>query len=277
MTNHDHRQRHTVWWSAGAASTVAGMLYLRDNPNADVTFIYTDPGGEHEDNVRFRKDVEQWLGIKIVVMKSDKYVDQWDVFEKTGWLIGPSGTRCTVELKKKLRQAYEDPDDLQVFGYTAEEQKRADRFRHANPDVRLVTPLIDHNVTKPQCLGVLQTAGIALPAAYLPPYKLPNANCIGCPHGGMGYWNQIRIVRPDVFDRMAKLERKLGVAVCRSGGVPVFLDELDPKRGNLLKEPTIECGPLCIPEDDDTEIELAAPAQLTLGWNVQNNNAPDGQ
>lgn len=248
MSATNDTQRHTVWWSAGAASTVAGMLHLRDNPDADITFIYTDPGGEHPDNVRFRADVEEWLGIDIVVMKSEKYSDPWDVFEKTGWLVGPGGARCTVELKKRLRQQYEDPDDIQVFGYTAEETKRADRFRNANPDVHLVTPLIDHNVTKPQCLGVLQTAGIELPAMYK--LGFPNANCVGCPQGSVTYWNGIRQHFPETFDRMAKLERKLDNAVCRPGGKPVFLDQLDPERGRGLKMVSVECGPLCMPEED---------------------------
>ena len=241
--------RHTIWWSAGAASTVAAQIHLEDHPEA--TLIYTDPGGEHPDNVRFRADVEQWLGVEIVVMKSEKYVDPWDVFNRTRFLVGQGGTRCTVELKKRLRQQYEDPTDIQVFGYTAEEQNRVDRFRNANPDVILVAPLLDHGITKAQCLGRLVDADIELPAMYRLGFQ--NANCIGCPHGGMGYWNMIRKHFPDAFDRMAVLERELDNAVCRPGGKPVFLDELDPERGDIRTEPTIECGPLC-----------AAPVQPSL-------------
>ncbi len=240
--------RHTIWWSAGAASTIAAQIHLSDHP--DATLVYTDPGGEHPDNVRFRGDVEAWLDTEIVVLKSDEYADPWDVFEKTRFLVGQGGTRCTVELKKRLRQQYEDPTDVQVFGYTAEEQKRVDRFRKANPDVNLVAPLLDHGIGKRECLQRLVDAGIELPAMYLLGFQ--NANCIGCPHGGMGYWNAIRKHFPDQFDRMAKLERYLDNAVCRPGGKPVFLDELDPNRGNLLTEPTFECGPLCAPGQDES-------------------------
>jgi len=244
--------RHTIWWSAGAASTIAAQIHLQDHPEA--TLIYTDPGGEHPDNVRFRHDVEQWLGVEIVVMRSAKYADPWDVFDRTRFLVGPGGARCTVELKKRLRQQYEDPTDIQVFGYTAEEQARADRFRKANPDVRLVTPLIEQGITKAQCLGKLLEAGIDLPAMYLLGFQ--NANCIGCPQGGMGYWNMIRKHFPDVFDRMAKQERELDNAVCRPGGVPVWLDELDPNRGDMRTEPDIECGPLCVPESQTVQLRL---------------------
>jgi len=245
------KQRHTIWWSAGAASTIAAKLHLEHHP--DATLIYTDPGGEHPDNMRFLQDVQAWLNVEIKVMKSETYNDPWEVFDKTRFLVGPGGTRCTVELKKRLRQQYEDPTDIQVFGYTAEEQKRADRFRNANPDVNLVTPLITHGYTKTMCLEALVGAGIELPAMYKLGFQ--NANCIGCPQGGMGYWNMIRRHFPDAFDRMAKLERELDNAVCRPGGKPVFLDQLDPDRGQIHEEPTIECGPLCTPDGEQLSFD----------------------
>jgi len=211
--------------------------------------VYTDPGSEHPDNTRFRSDVEEWLGVKITVLKSTEYEDTWDVWQRTRWLVGAGGARCTVELKKRLRQEFEDIEDIQVFGYTVEEQHRVDRFRDANPDVVLSTPLIEAGLTKADCLGMLVRAGIELPAMYKLGYQ--NANCIGCPHGGMGYWNMIRRDFPDVFDRMSKLERKLDNAICRPGGNPVWLDQLDPDRGDIRTEPTIECSLLCAAAEND--------------------------
>jgi hypothetical protein len=69
-------------------------------------------------------------------------------------------------------------------------------------------------------------------------------NCVGCVKGGMGYWNKIRVDFPEIFDRMAKLERELGRTVLRDNG-PLFLDELDPTRGNHQTEPSIDCSLLC--------------------------------
>jgi len=37
----------------------------------------------------------------------------------------------------------------------------------------------------------------------------------------------------------------LGNAICRPGGKPVWLDELDPNRGRIQDEPMMECGVLC--------------------------------
>jgi hypothetical protein len=230
------------WFSCGAASAVATKLTLADHPDAVVA--YTDPGSEHPDNERFLADCERWFGTTIVRLKSTKYVDTWDVWRKRRFLVGPAGALCTVELKKRLRQQFEDPTDVQVFGYTAEEAERVARFRKANPDVNLSVPLLDRGLSKDDCLALVERAGIELPAMYRLGYR--NANCIGCPHGGFGYWNKIRRDFPKTFDRMAAMERELGRTCNRDKSGPVFLDELDPNRGNHADEPSFECSLLCI-------------------------------
>ena len=235
--------RRLIWISAGAASAVAAKLDLAAHPGADVLLAYTDPGSEHPDNERFLADLEQWLQQPIVRLRSEKYIDTWRVWNERRYLNGPSGALCTVELKKKQRHAIQRPDDVQVFGYTAEEAHRADRFREQNPEVDLATPLIDMGLTKDDCLAIIERAGITLPAMYLLGYR--NNNCIGCPKGGIGYWNKIRRDFPDVFARMATLERDLGHTCTRDESGPVWLDELDPERGNHADEPSFECSLLC--------------------------------
>ncbi|CAK7024888.1 MAG: hypothetical protein EUB_02291 [Eubacterium sp.] len=59
----------------------------------------------------------------------------------------------------------------------------------------------------------------------------PNNNCIGCVKGGMGYWNMIRKDFPEVFSRMAKLERDIRHSCIKN----CFLDELEPNRGRKPK------------------------------------------
>ena len=241
--------RTVVWFSAGAASAVAAKLTLADTP--DAVIAYTDPGSEHPDNARFIDDCERWFGAPVLRLRSPKYADTWQVWEERRFLVGPAGALCTAELKKKVRYAFERPDDVQVFGYTAEEQHRADRFREQNPGVDLRTPLIERGLTKDDCLGIIASSGIAMPAMYLLGYR--NNNCIGCPKGGIGYWNKIRVDFPDVFARMARLERELDATVLREPvkvdgrrkSIPLFLDELDPGRGNHLGEPSFECSLVC--------------------------------
>jgi 3'-phosphoadenosine 5'-phosphosulfate sulfotransferase (PAPS reductase)/FAD synthetase len=247
--------RVVVWFSCGAASAVAAKLTVAEYGHDAVHLVYTDPGSEHVDNVRFRADVEEWIGHRVEVLRSEKYADTWQVWEERRFLNGPTGALCTTELKKRLRFAYQRPDDVQVFGYTVEEKHRADRFREQNPGVDLRTPLIDRGLTKDDCLAMIHRAGIELPAMYLLGYR--NNNCIGCPKGGMGYWNKIRRDFPETFDRMALLERDLGATCLRdsTGGtsVPVYLDELDPNRGSHSDEPSFECSLLCHLAEEDAQ------------------------
>ena len=233
--------RVVCWFSAGAASAVATKLAIADYD--DVTIATIDVGSEHEDNVRFREDCAEWFGLPIEVLKSEKYDDTWQVWSERRFLVGPQGALCTAELKKKPRFAFERPDDVQVFGYTAEESGRADRFREQNPEITLSTPLIDRGLTKDDTLAIIERAGIELPAMYRLGYR--NNNCIGCVKGGMGYWNKIRVDFPDTFLRMSLLERDLGRTVIRVDGEAVFLDELDPDRGDYPTESSHDCSLMC--------------------------------
>ena len=240
--------RTVVWFSAGAPSAVAAKLALAEGP---CTIAYTDPGSEHPDNYRFIAECEEWFGQSVVMLKNDKYSDTWAVWGQTRYLVGPAGARCTAELKRKQRFAFERPTDRQVFGYTAEEEHRAIRFREQNPGVDLWTPLIERGLTKPDCLAMIERAGIELPEMYRLGYRYNN--CVGCVKGGIGYWNKIRVDFPDVFERMALLERELGHTVIRDESGAVYLDELDPSRGNHQTEADVECSLLCVMAEDAIE------------------------
>lgn len=236
--------RTVVWFSAGAASAVAAKL------TPDATVVYVDPGSEHPDNRRFLTDVAAWIRRPIHTIRSDQYRDTWQVWTERRYLAGPTGAPCTVELKKRPRYAFQRPDDRQVFGYTADEAHRAERFRRENPGIDLACPLIERGLTHADCLAIVERAGIVLPVMYR--LGFGHNNCVGCVKGGMGYWNRIRRHFPDVFDRMAALERDVGHAVCRDDDGPVWLDSLHPDRGDD-EDATIECSLLCALAEQELE------------------------
>ena len=243
--------RVVSWFSCGAASAVATKLAI--DKHEHVSVVYCDTNSEHEDNKRFMGDCEEWFGCEIEVLRSEKYDDTWAVFDKTKYLSGIAGARCTVELKKVLRHKYQRADDVQVLGFDFTEVKRAERFKNNNHEVILEVPLIEHEISKKECFDIIKKAGIAIPAMYLLGYK--NNNCIGCVKGQSGYWNKIRVDFPDVFNRMAKVERSLNVAINKSYAGDgkrkrVFLDELDPSHGRYASEPSLGCGVLCDIEEN---------------------------
>lgn len=248
------------WFSCGAASAVAAKLTLEVNPNALVVYQHTGIGSEHPDNMRFLKDCEKWFGKEIIIHGSDNYDNHWDVIEKTQYLVGPQGARCTTELKRKVARKVLSIDDVEVFGYTVEERKRCNVFQERHPERKINPILIERGLTKADCLGMLAMANIDVPVMYKLGYK--NNNCIGCVKGGAGYWNKIRLDFPDVFDRMAKLERTLNRTILRKqlgsgkNKSPIFLDELEPNAGNYSAEEHIECGLMCQIETHKLQMNL---------------------
>ena len=228
--------RVVCWWSAGAASTVAAKLTLAQHPEA--VLVYCETGSEHADNERFLIDCEVWLNRPIVRLRSDAYNDIWDVFNKTRYLVGPSGARCTTEMKKRVRQRFAKAEDVNVFGYTADERRRIERFKATNPEISASFPVAEALLSHADCLALIERSGLELPAMYRLGYA--NNNCIGCVKGGAGYWNKIRRDFPAVFDRMASVELALGRTVLGD----TSLAELDPNRGSEPEAP-IECSLFC--------------------------------
>jgi len=239
-------KRIVCWFSCGAASAVATKLAIFENANIYPLIIaYTEVLEEHPDNKRFLADCEKWFGQEILILGNDKY--KRSIFEtfKTSAMNIKGSAPCTQKLKKQVRQKFETPNDRQVFGYTAEEQQRMNRFIDANNDVDIWCPLIDKGLTKEDCLAMLENAKIELPEMYRLGYN--NNNCIGCVKGGMGYWNKIKVDFPEHFDRMAKLERFKNQSVLKDR----FLDELKISDGNYPTESRIECSIFCQLAEED--------------------------
>ena len=216
------KDRRTVCWvSAGAASAVAAKL------TPEATLAYCETGSEHPDNARFLADVEQWCGRPVERIKSDRYSDTWDVFEKRRYLAGTDGAPCTVELKVVPRLAWQRPTDIHVFGYTADapDQKRAQRLRENYFELTIKTPLIERGLTKEACLAMIERAGITLPPMYALGFQ--NNNCIPCVKAtSPAYWALVRKHFPAEFERMSELSRRLDVRLTRIDDERRFIDEI---------------------------------------------------
>lgn len=237
--------RIVCWFSCGAASAVATKLMLAENAGRlPLIIAYTEVAEEHPDNKRFLVDCERWFGQKITVIRNDKYdASIYEVFRRERFLVGPSGAACTRLLKRGMRAAFEKEGDIQVFGYTAEEEERAAGFFERNPHINGMSPLIERGLGKADCLAMIADAGIEIPAMYKLGYR--NNNCIGCVKGGAGYWNKIRRDFPETFKRMAEVERDLGRTIIRVNGDGVYLDKLPESMGVHQEEPDIECSIFC--------------------------------
>lgn len=197
-------------FSCGAASAVATKLALaKYAATHDVQIINAFLKEEHEDNRRFADDCEQWFGRPLTVLRDEKYgASVIQVFKRRQYMKGPRGAPCSRALKREVLDAWKQPGDVMVFGYTVEEADRLDDFRERNADRPVIAPLIDAGLSKGDCKAMVERAGIELPMMYRMGYE--NANCIGCVKGGEGYWRAIRLDFPDYFESTCLLQDEIG-------------------------------------------------------------------
>lgn len=248
------RRRIVTWFSCGTASAVNTKLIIEKfGADHEVVIARCLVPEEHPDNDRFAKDCEAWFGQPVQNLRSEEYKSCADVWRRTRYMSGSKGARCTIEMKKAVRWAFEQSwyPDAQGFGFTRDEASRAEQFRKSNPEVNLISLLIENGLNKAACHAMVERAGIRIPEMYR--LGFPNANCIGCVKAqSPKYWNRVRLIFPDIFEARAALSRSLGVRLVKgtSGARPrYFLDELDAALGSTIDEPLPECGLLCDAEE----------------------------
>mgnify|MGYP003528944771 CR=1 FL=1 len=237
--------RVVVWFSCGAASAVAAKMAIEKYGHAGLDVVYCDTmSAEHPDNRRFFDDVQDWITHPIKTIKSVKYAAVDDVFAPGAtYMSGIKGAPCTIQMKKVPRFNYQKPDDIHIFGMTADEKKRADKFAKDNHELSLDWLLLDARVSKLDCLARITESGIELPVMYRLGFK--NNNCLGCVKAtSPSYWNSIRQHFPDVFAKRAEQSRRIGCRLTRVNNVRIFLDELAPDNTEVIEE-DLSCGPQC--------------------------------
>ena len=251
LTKAELKRRVVCNFSCGAASAVATKMAIEKYGTVEI--VYCDTGSEHPDNARFIRDCEEWFGQPVTILRSEKFANIYEVFEKRRFLVSHAGAPCTAELKKIPGNTFTLPDDLEIFGYTAEEAHRVERFKRDNFERTIECPLIDRHLTKDDCFGVLARVGIELPEMYKLGFR--NNNCIGCvkARDSIDYWKRVRKHFPEQFERTAKLERELNITINRvtvdGERNPIYLDEIED--GDPVgRDPNIQCGLFCMSEAD---------------------------
>lgn len=236
-------------FSCGASSAVAAKMALAFRDRfAETVVVYADTGNEHPDNMRFLREIEEWIEHPVTIVKNEKYEDLWDMWEQMGFIAAVKGKNkyypCTGTMKKQPLQPYEVPTtDVKVIGYTIDERTRIERIIKQSDGTTFWFPCVDAGLDKGDVLAVLERLGIALPVMYSQGYD--HNNCVGCVKAGKGYWNRIRVDYPEAFARMADLERRHNTTIFSTdAGEPLFLDELSPTAGNF-KEDQYNCSIMC--------------------------------
>ncbi len=235
-----------VWFSCGVASAVAAKMTLEKYKDDDVRIVNSPVIEEDSDNLRFKMDVEAWLGVSIETATNDNWpkcsaVEVWD---KGKFMSNIYGADCTKKLKKEARYQWEadNKPDWHVLGFTADEVQRFERFKLSECD-NVLPVLIEAGITKAECFKIIDRGNIRRPRMYDMGY--PNANCIGCVKASSPtYWNLVRENHPEVFASRAKQSREIGCKLTRVKGRRIYLDELKTTdKGYKIKN--FDCGVFC--------------------------------
>lgn len=240
--------RLVVHFSCGAASAVAAKLTLASPGDREVAIVNAYLVEEDEDNRRFLAECERWFEHPVTVLRDEKYGASTDaVWKREQYMKGPRGASCTRALKARVLDAFRLPGDIDVIGYTAEEQGRFDDFRERHPGVEVRAPLIEAGLLKADCLAMVERAGIEPPRMYRLGFS--NANCVGCVKGGKGYWNKIRVIFPERFKAVAAIEQEIGPSAYlfydEKTKQRFSLNDLAPDAGRDEPEQDISCSFFC--------------------------------
>lgn len=211
-------QRIIVWFSCGSTSACAARLAINKYGADRVMVVYCNTSkSEDADNVRFMREVEQWLGVKVTVISSKKFSTVDEVFESRRYIAGINGAPCTVEMKKIPRFDFQRADDVHIFGYDASEGGRISDFEQNNPDMFLEWILRDNGITKKACHAMIESAGILQPLRYRQGFKNNNCECCG-KASSIAYWVLSRRLNPVSFARRADQSRRFGARLTRWKG-----------------------------------------------------------
>jgi 3'-phosphoadenosine 5'-phosphosulfate sulfotransferase (PAPS reductase)/FAD synthetase len=239
-------------FSCGGPSAVATKLVLAEYGPDNVEIVRNNTRSEHPDNERFMADCEVWFGKKVTVLASDDYEDIWDVYRRERFIVSHQGAKCRGAMKMEPFYEFYRPSDTLVFGYTADKKDALRAARLQAGSVELMRfPLIERGLMRSDCLAIIDRAGIELPAMYRLGFK--NNNCLGCPKGGMAYWNRIRAHFPENYERMAVIQRDLGDGAnfLQRRGERISLDQLQPGDGRDEPEQDFDCSVMCHVAEQD--------------------------
>ena len=264
------KTRVIAWWSGGIASAYACHIALQIYKN--VVIVFQDTDNEDEDTYRFLTDCEKLYSQQIerISRIGKDYKNIEEIWFKYLSLNNATGAICSTELKREVREEYQNPktDHAQIFGYDMSETKRHFNMRKNYPEINCISPLIDNKISKADCINFFKQQGIEIPNAYKLGFR--NNNCLqtGCVRGGIGYWKQYKRQFPERFNRMAEREHELtnlkgepvtilknqsATAPKENGFAPMFLKphpdyphikDLSRMKGKT-PEPIVECNGFC--------------------------------
>jgi hypothetical protein len=233
--------KHIVCYSGGHSSALVAIMVAQRHGKNNMILLNHDISENVEDSdiKRFKKEVADYLGIKITYANMEGWEDkdQFDVsIDAKAFKTNDTPAICTSRLKtkpfKKFLEAYNNKKSIVYYGFDANEIERIVRRTYimALDGWKTEYPL----ATWAQGIKSTKEIGIEPPLKY---GKFKHANCTGCIKGGAQHWYVVFMERPDIFKKAKEAEEKIGHSILKDG----FLKDIECKFENMAAhgiEPT---------------------------------------
>jgi len=223
-----------LWWSGGVTSAIACWIALKLFGKGNCWILFIDTFNEDDDTYRFKEDCEKWYGhpIETVTAIGQKFKEIKEIWYHFKSLNNATGAICSSTLKRDVRVKWLAVNDWEgnVFGFDIDEPKRIKGMTMNWEKINPVYPLAFYGYTKKKCIEILQSKGIEIPRMYKAGFNNNNCWKTGCVQGGIGYWQLMRVVRPEIFDTMAIVEHE----ITDLKGEPVTMLKDQSKHGGLV-------------------------------------------
>lgn len=195
--------RHICGISGGKDSS-ALALYLRERV-PEMEYFFCDTGAELPETYEFLTRLEVILGKPIVRLNSERGFDHWfEVFR--GALPSPQMRWCTKVMKIKPIEAW--IGDKPAISYVAIRADEANRkgYISTKPNIESRFPFVEDGIDHDGVMGILDDAGIGLPAYY---EWRSRSGCYFCFYQRKAEWVGLADRHPELFERAVAIEQKV--------------------------------------------------------------------
>lgn len=193
--------RHILSFGGGVNSVALMIWLIRERHPLDEV-VFADTGAELPETYAYLPRVEDFLSrhripLRILAARvrgRDLYETCWDrkVFPSAIWRWS------TRDFKVKPILRYYRSLNVHVNQYLAIAYDEFDRMRTSQvPYVTNLYPLVDHKMTRVQCVDLIQETGLPLPV---------KSSCFFCPFSSLDRWKWLYENHPDLYEKAIALE-----------------------------------------------------------------------
>lgn len=198
----EKKVRHILGLSGGKDSTALAILMRQKYPDLEIEYFFCDTHKELTETYDYLRRIEDWLGIKIHYLESERGFDHW-LDLHGGYLPSPRQRWCTKQMKIiPLEKWVGDDEVITYVGIRADENR--DGYISTKPTITAKFPFKEHGLVKADILRLLEESGIGMPDYYR---WRSRSGCYFCFFQRKYEWVMLAHEHPDLFQKALDYEQ----------------------------------------------------------------------